>query len=175
MRHELAATIGGQDETIAVTPIGGGRFALVVGGRALEVDAVEVRPGTWSIVLDGRSHVVALAPGVDGVAVVASGGGAAPADATVALEDARRARLRRATAAGRPRVKGEQIRAPIAGRVVKLLVAVGDEVAPGQGVVVLEAMKMENEIRAERGGTVTTIEVEPGRSVETSSLLLVLA
>ncbi len=52
------------------------------------------------------------------------------------------------------------------GRVVALLVDEGDEVEPGQGVVVLEAMKMENEIAAEHGGVVTKVHVEPGQAVE---------
>jgi pyruvate carboxylase subunit B len=57
------------------------------------------------------------------------------------------------------------------GRVVALLVKEGDEVAAGQGVVVLEAMKMENEIRAEHEGRITKLHVEPGQAVDTGSPL----
>ena len=57
------------------------------------------------------------------------------------------------------------------GRVVAVLVEEGDEVAAGQGVVVLEAMKMENEIRAEVAGKVIKLHVRPGQSVEGGDLL----
>ena len=52
------------------------------------------------------------------------------------------------------------------GRVVEILVQEGEEVTAGQGVLVLEAMKMENEIRAEHDGTITKIHVQPGQAVE---------
>jgi pyruvate carboxylase subunit B len=52
------------------------------------------------------------------------------------------------------------------GRVVELLAAEGDEIEAGQGIVVLEAMKMENEISSEHSGTVHKIHVEPGSTVE---------
>jgi acetyl-CoA/propionyl-CoA carboxylase biotin carboxyl carrier protein len=57
---------------------------------------------------------------------------------------------------------------------VKILCAPGDEIAAGQPVAVLEAMKMENEIVAERGGKVAEVKKEAGQSVETGELLLVL-
>jgi biotin carboxyl carrier protein len=175
MRRELSATLGSSEHELVVTPLGGGRFAIALDGRSAEVDAVEVRPGSWSIVVDGRSVVVDLDR--VGSGVVASAG-AAPAElassAPVVIEDARRRRLSQATAAGRPKVAGEQLRAPIAGRVVKLLVAEGDVVAAGQGVIVLEAMKMENELKAERGGKVTAIAVTAGQSVDNGAPLVTL-
>jgi biotin carboxyl carrier protein len=87
------------------------------------------------------------------------------------VEDALRKRL--ASAAGtRGAARGEAIRAPIAGKVVKVLVAVGDAVAPGAAVIVLEAMKMENELAAERGGTVSAIHRAAGQAVDTGDLLV---
>ena len=70
--------------------------------------------------------------------------------------------------------RGESIRAPIAGKVVKVLVAVGDQVAAGTAVIVLEAMKMENELIAEKGGTVATITKTAGQAVDTGDLLVEL-
>jgi len=64
--------------------------------------------------------------------------------------------------------------APIPGKVVKVHVAVGDEVAAGRPLVVLEAMKMENELTAEQAGTVTAVHVEPGRTVDTGAVLVEL-
>jgi biotin carboxyl carrier protein len=60
------------------------------------------------------------------------------------------------------------------GRVVRVLVSPGDEVSPSQGVVVVEAMKMENELRAPRGGRVKDVSVSPGTSVEAGRVLVVI-
>jgi biotin carboxyl carrier protein len=60
------------------------------------------------------------------------------------------------------------------GRVVRVLVAAGDEVGPRQGIVVVEAMKMENELYAPRAGRVREISVSPGTSVEAGRVLAVI-
>jgi biotin carboxyl carrier protein len=172
MRREIAATFDGQEVLVAVEPSAdGGWLVSFDGAPAREVDAVEVHPGTWSILCDGRSLVVDLDPRNQGGAVLHAG-----VESRVGLVDARRARLARATGGGtRKPASGEVVLAPIAGKVVKLLVTVGDEVAAGQGVAVLEAMKMENEIRADRGGKVEAIHARAGESIEAQAPLLTLA
>ncbi len=65
--------------------------------------------------------------------------------------------------------------APMPGLVVRVAVQVGDQVAAGQGLVVMEAMKMENELRAPAGGTVSAIHAVPGTAVEKGALLVELA
>jgi biotin carboxyl carrier protein len=71
----------------------------------------------------------------------------------------------------RPASADARIKAPIPGVVVRLLVEVGQEVAADQPVLVLEAMKMENEIRAARAGKVASLHVQPGQSVKLHELL----
>ncbi|MCB0131979.1 MAG: acetyl-CoA carboxylase biotin carboxyl carrier protein subunit [Caldilineaceae bacterium] len=66
------------------------------------------------------------------------------------------------------------IKAPIPGLVVKVLVAEGEEVADGQPVILLEAMKMENELRSPRAGVVTKVLVAGGQRVEQNAILIVL-
>ena len=66
------------------------------------------------------------------------------------------------------------VNAPIPGLVVKVLVAEGDEVEEDQAMVILEAMKMENEIRSQRSGTVKMLNVEPGQRVEQNEVLIIL-
>ncbi len=66
------------------------------------------------------------------------------------------------------------IKAPMPGRIVRVLVAVGDRVVARQGVVVVEAMKMENELRTPRDGTVKEVAVAPGAAVDSGALLLVI-
>lgn len=71
-----------------------------------------------------------------------------------------------------PQAQGGVIRAPMPGLVLRIPVAVGDAVAAGQGVLVLEAMKMENEIKAAGPGVVAAIPVQPGQAVEKGQVLL---
>jgi biotin carboxyl carrier protein len=68
----------------------------------------------------------------------------------------------------------QTIVAPMPGRIVKVLVQPGEAVQARQGLIVIEAMKMENELRAPRGGTVTEVRVGEGSSVEANSVLVVL-
>lgn len=170
MKRELIVTAEGRERAVVVDGPGqDGKFRISIDGTAHEVDARALRAGTWSVLLDGKSHVVDLDPRRTGIA-------ASVGDSEVMLkvEDALHKRL--ASAAGaRPVATGEQLRAPIAGKVVKVLVAVGDTVAPGAAVIVLEAMKMENELAAERGGTVTKLHKAAGQAVDTGDLLVEIA
>jgi biotin carboxyl carrier protein len=150
-----------------------GRYRITIddGAPAL-VDAVGAADNgttTWSLrdVDAGTVSIVAvtIGPTGDGDAVV--GGHAVP----VALVTRRR-RAKAALGAG----DGEQrVLAPMPGKVVKVLVAAGDAVTARQGLVVVEAMKMENELTATRAGTVTSVVVAEGDSVEAGRLLVVVS
>src|SRR3569623_1433000 len=169
MKRELIVTADGRDRTVVVDgPLPDGRFRVTSDGQSREVDAKPIRPGTWSLLLVGASFVVDLDKRRNGVA--ASVGAS---EAMLQVEDALHRRLASA-ASPRGAARGESIRAPIAGKVVKVLVAVGDQVAPGSPVMVLEAMKMENELVTARGGTVQTIAKQAGQAVDTGDLLLEL-
>jgi biotin carboxyl carrier protein len=167
VKRELIVTAEGRDRAVLVDGPGpDGRFTITVDGAAQQIDARALRPGTWSLIIAGTSYVVDLDHRRTGIA--ASIGDSC---ATLRVEDALHRRL--ASAAGaRPQPRGEALRAPIAGKVVKVLVAVGDQVAAGAAVIVLEAMKMENELAAERGGTVSAIHKAAGQAVDTGDLLV---
>jgi biotin carboxyl carrier protein len=167
VKRELIVSADGRDRSVAVDGPGpDGRFRVTVDGVEQQVDALALRPGTWSVILDGKSYVVDLDRRRGGIAASVGAG-----EVMLRVEDALRKRL--ASAAGsRTAPRGEQIRAPIAGKVVKVAVAVGDPVAPGSAVIVLEAMKMENELAAERGGTVSAIHKVAGQAVDTGDLLI---
>ncbi|MBX3159340.1 MAG: hypothetical protein KF773_25445 [Deltaproteobacteria bacterium] len=169
VKRELIIAANGRDRVVVVEgPTADGRFRITLDGKERDVDARPIRPGTWSILLDGASFVVDLDPRRGGIA--ASVGAS---EAMLTVEDALHRRL--ASAAGtRSSARGETLRAPIAGKVVKVAVAPGDQVAPGTAVVVLEAMKMENEIVAERGGTVAAVHKTAGQAVETGDVLIEL-
>jgi biotin carboxyl carrier protein len=166
---------GGRVYTVHVEPADTpGRVRVRVDdGEAVLIDAAVVgalnEATTWSLrdVATGlvATAAVTLGSSGDGEAVVA--GHAVP----VALANRRR-RARAVLGAG----NGDQrVVAPMPGKVVKVLVALGDRVEARQGLVVVEAMKMENELTVTRAGTVSTIEVTEGTSVEAGRLLLVVS
>ena len=170
MKREWIVTAEGRDRTIVVDgPQADGKFRVTIDGEARDVDARAVRPGTWSLVIAGQNYLVDLDRRRTGIA--ASVGAS---EAMLQVEDALHRRLSQAAQPRGGGGRGETLRAPIAGKVVKVLVAPGDAVAPGTAVIVLEAMKMENEIVAERGGTVSGVHKQAGQAVDTGDLLIEL-
>lgn len=150
----------------------GGEFRVTVDGRAHTVDAVRIGEFGLSLLLDGDGAVsreITVAPaGARGALLVGLDG------RTVAASvNARRTGRVSADAAGH--AHGEQaIAAPMPGRVVRVLVAPGDEVAARQGVIVVEAMKMENELRSPKAGRIKEVTVSPGTSVEAGRVLVIV-
>ena len=90
-----------------------------------------------------------------------------------ALDERTRA-IRDVSAASAGPVGPAPVRAPMPGLIVRVNVKVGDTVQAGQGIVVMEAMKMENELRATAAGLVRSVEVSPGTAVEKGALLVSL-
>jgi biotin carboxyl carrier protein len=169
--------INGRMRTVSLDPLGavgpaGGRFRVVVhdaGGRApVEVD---VRPTDLGLSLlfagDGRSLDVAVTDRAAGEHLVQF-----PHVAVTAVVDGRRARR----GGGGPLAStGEQrVMAPMPGRIIRVLVTTGDEVEARQGLVVVEAMKMENELTAVRAGRIKEISVTEGQSVRAGQLLVIV-
>lgn len=90
------------------------------------------------------------------------------------VEDERARHIRELAASAAPAHARLEVRAPMPGLIVKVEVEVGREVEAGDGLVVIEAMKMENELRAEASGTVLEIHVDPGATVDRNDLLAVI-
>jgi len=169
VKRELIVTAEGRGRSVIVDgPAPDGRFRITIDGVEQLVDAAALRPGSWSLIIAGRSYQVDLDRRRGGIAASVGAG-----EVMLQVEDALQRRL--ASAGTRAPARGESIRAPIAGKVVKVLVAVGDSVAPGSAVIVLEAMKMENELAAERGGTVSAIHKAAGQAVDNGDLLVEIA
>ena len=160
-------TVAGRERTIEVVAQGGNVWKVRVdGGPERFVDALPLGNGAMHLVDGAGSFDIRTE--VDGDVVTASIG---DASLSVELVDERRRKLaltRGAHAATGPVV----MKSPMPGKVVKILVAVGAEVTEGQGVMVLEAMKMENELRAPRAGTVKELFVAEGSTVEGKAVLL---
>jgi pyruvate carboxylase subunit B len=157
----------------------GSSHEITVDGESVLVDGVSARAriemvhGTpvCHLVLDGRSYSFAVTAG-------ANRGKWALLDRgeTVEVEvlDERTRHIQSLVGAGKTQAGGGAVKAPMPGLVVKVLVEPGDAVAAGQGLVVLEAMKMENEIKAQAAGVVETVLVKPGQAVEKGAGLVAL-
>jgi acetyl/propionyl-CoA carboxylase alpha subunit len=135
------------------------------GGAAIErnYSAAQAGDGTWSILIDGRSYAVAIL----GSGEISVNGRVF----RVGLFDPRELRARRSAADG----SGPQaIAAPMPGRVIRVLVQTGQEVAAGEGLIVVEAMKMQNEMKAPRAGRVASVKAETGATVSAGDILMVI-
>jgi biotin carboxyl carrier protein len=165
--------INGRSRSVSVERVAGStRFRVTVDGRAHTADAVRIGAFGLSVLVDDGAAVsreITVAPtGARGSLLVGVDGRTIPASV-----NARRTG-RRATDAG-GHAHGEQaVAAPMPGRVVRVLVAPGDEVAARQGVVVVEAMKMENELRSPKAGRIKEVTVAPGTSVEAGRVLVIV-
>lgn len=157
---EVIARHGEREERVRVTPVGESLFEVAVGERTYRVEAVPAGVG-WSLRLEGTQREVAVLPRSEGAVWV----GAGAASGLVELADPL-THLARAGQGGKGGRRATRVNAYMPGRVVAVLVAEGEPVAAGQGVVVLEAMKMQNEILAEHAGTIRRILVQPGQAVE---------
>ncbi len=142
-----------------------GQFRVVVDGKEHLVDVRPLEADFHSIMMEGRSYELSIE--ADGDRYHVRHGAS---QRTVSLVDATR---RGREALGRAHGP-ETVVTVMPGKVVRVLVAPGDAVEAGQGLVVVEAMKMENEIGAPRAGRVAAVEVEPGRAVEAGTTLLIL-
>ncbi|HLP30514.1 MAG TPA: biotin/lipoyl-containing protein [Geothrix sp.] len=147
-----------------------GASSLVWEGQTHPIDILELEPGCYSILMDGRSVEVRL------------DAGRSPDSETHAyramlydgpyefsLVDPRRALLAGAGAAG---AGGGLLSSPMPGKIVKLLVKAGDPVQEGQTLLVMEAMKMQNELKTSTTGTVSIVHVQEGATVETGAALI---
>jgi len=161
----------GHQLELAAPPNGaGGTLAFVLDGARSEVDWEQVAPGVYSILMGGRSYEarVTMQPG-DAAGEVIRVVTVGTRQYRVAIRDPRR---RRSASPAATRDGPQEIRAPMPGKIVKILVSENQEVVQGAGLLVIEAMKMQNELRAPRAGRVEKIYVAEGMGVEMGSHLV---
>ena len=163
------------------------KYFVTVGERVVEVDVdgdqlrvdgtahtahLEAVPGTpeQRVIVDGVATSVAVDRFDDGSWRLVHLG----AVHDLAIEDERSRHIRSLVGAGAGAAAGGVLKAPMPGLVVRIQVAVGDRVEPGSALVVLEAMKMENELKATMAGVIIAVRVEVGAAVEKGVVLLEL-
>lgn len=164
--------INGHGRSISIERAAAGRYRVIVDGRAQLIDATRVGSFGLSLLFDGAdrsSREIQVSPGsAPGEMLVGIDG----KSVTVVVNGRRTGH---AAGGGGAHARGEQaVVAPMPGRVVRLLVASGDEVNARQPIVVVEAMKMENELRSPKAGRVKELVVKPGESVEAGRVLAVI-
>jgi biotin carboxyl carrier protein len=160
----IALKIGGRSRTVELKARGGGKFAI--DGIPREADSIAIAPRLYSILLDGRSfeaHVREAA----GKVIVAIGG----REFSFRVDDPRQ--WRQSGAALEAEGK-QQVIASMPGKVMRVLVTAGQTVMCGQGLVVVEAMKMQNELRSPKSGKVERLLVAEGQAVNAGEILAVI-
>ena len=167
MQFELE--VAGRTRQVTVNKTGDG-FAVTVDGHHWQVDAARIDAHTLSLLVDKVSRksydVVATADPATKQLTVYVGATAVP----VARNGRRRAKKEGSAAGAGP----QRVLAPMPGKVVRVLVGAGDVVRARQPLVVVEAMKMENELRAGRDGTIAEIHAKEGASVDAGALLVII-
>jgi biotin carboxyl carrier protein len=165
--------IGDRQRTVDIRRHGDG-FVVTIDGMARRVDAVRLNGDSWSLIVDDANGTPAS---IEAAVVPRNGTGTMQVyvdghriDVAVRGEPGRRSRGDAVASGSGP----QRLAAPMPGKVVKLLVKAGDDVQPRQGLVVIEAMKLENELRASRAGRVRDVFVSEGQSVEAGAALVVV-
>ena len=166
MKYEvqLEDVSGKKSRIVELEPNGSG-WRILLDSLPVDADAVEIAPGTLSILLNGQSYEIRVSPAPDGKLKLQTG----THEFTAEVSDPRAWSGRRH---GHVEAEGrQQIVAPMPGKVVRLLVKAGDHVEIGQGLLVVEAMKMQNEIRSPKSGTVQRVLAKEGQPVNAGEVL----
>jgi len=149
------------------------KWRVVVDGRDIEIDSgqlddavTQVEPGVFSVLVNGLSYEIRLVETPHGVSAEAGGRLFA-----VEVHDPRDMSKSSRASIGSGR---QNITAPMPGKVIRVLVTAGDSVDVGQGLVVVEAMKMQNEMKAMHAGRVSEVRANAGQTVGAGETLLVI-
>ncbi|MCY4487691.1 MAG: biotin/lipoyl-binding protein [Deltaproteobacteria bacterium] len=168
------AKLGGQTSVVRITETEKSIYKVVVDGHEFTVDGRRTGRNNYSLLIDNRSFEVDVDVDVD-------------VDATedeyrvlldgrtyhISMSDERQVRV--GSNQSGIEVSGRQeVKIPMPGKVVTVLVNEGDTVTKGQGLVIVEAMKMENEVRAPSPGTIKEIRVKTGEAVESGQVLVIV-
>ena len=163
---KLDVRIGTLKRQIEIQRRGPNRFAIVLDDRA-QIDAVEVALNAYSILINGHAFEATVLPAAEEVLVRCAG-----REFHAVVSDPRGWRGGRGALFG---AEGKQnVTAPMPGKVVRILVSAGDIVELNQGLVVVEAMKMQNEIRAPKAGTVERVFINEGQAIAAGDALITI-
>ncbi|NJD62114.1 MAG: biotin/lipoyl-binding protein [Deltaproteobacteria bacterium] len=160
-------TIGEKEVRVSVRETGVARYAVTIDGQEHLVDAHQVQSSVWSVLYGETSFEVDVQGKDEEFEVLISG----DCYKFTLMNEQRKALMR---TGGKGAAGKAMVTSPMPGKVVKLLVKEGEEVKADQGVVVVEAMKMENELKSAVTGKVKEIFVKEGEVVESGAKLLLV-
>jgi len=165
------AIVNGEERQVEITEVAPFRYRVTMDGRTLEEDAPALRDDSLSLLLGHQAYSVESEqdPGGQGENLLVRGH-----LVHVEVLDMRKIRLRHAQSLALTHDGPRQVTAPMPGKIVAVLVREGDQVASGQGLLVVEAMKMENELRSPKAGVVRQLAAQPGAAVEGGAVLCVV-
>ena len=144
-----------------------GESTIILDGESIAIEAQILRPGVLSLIVDGRAWRVVLEDDANEPAIHIAG-----ERIPYRVDDPRSLKGRRARVGTTDGPKA--IKASMPGRVVRILAQKGEAVEAHQGVVVIEAMKMQNELKSPKAGTVAELRVAPGDTVVAGDVLAVV-
>ena len=144
-----------------------GAAQLSFGGATREAQVSEPEPGMFTIIINDHVYRCALEESPGGAVDVIVNGERIP----VAARDKKHLRGQAGATAASGQVK---LSAPMPGKIVRVLLSAGDEVAARQGVMVVEAMKMQNEVQAPKAGRIVEIKIAEGQTVNAGEVLAII-
>jgi len=163
---KLWVTLEGREAEVTIHT-DGDKLVVESDGRHIAADFVRLPDGeVYSLLIDGRSHVVRVSPSQDGLEVELRGM-TIPVEVKHPLE-----KMLQAASGGRAASRGETVAAPMPGVVVAVRVKAGDAVKAGQAVIVVEAMKMQNELAVAHDGVVSEVLVSERSAVSAGQALV---
>jgi biotin carboxyl carrier protein len=162
------AKLADQTYRVEIEDIGKSVYKVSIDGHEFLVDGKKTGRTNYSLLVDNRSFEIEVDNSEDEYRVLVDG-----RNYRVNMVDERRVRV--GGAQGGLELQGRQkVSVPMPGKVIAVLVSEGDAVEKGQGLVIVEAMKMENEVRSPINGEIKEIRVEPGATVEGGAVLVVV-
>jgi biotin carboxyl carrier protein len=169
MKKKFLAIVNGEEVEFHFEKKSDGAGVLTFGDKTFDFDIASVGAKTYSLLHGGKSETVSLASEGEALRVAARG-----QSVTLKLLDEKKLRRAGGAAGAAAQASGDVV-SPMPGKVVKIQVTEGQTVKAGDGVIVVEAMKMENEFKAPRDGVVKSLKVKVGDSVEGGAILVVVA
>jgi biotin carboxyl carrier protein len=167
MKYEVV--INGAQRGAEFTPLEGNTSLVTfsIDGRQISADAIRISPSAYSILVGGRSLEVTVEEHSGELLVRTAG-----REFRVEIFDPRS--WQRGKGGGIELEGRQQLVAPMPGKIVRVLAAPGEQVTAGQGLLVIEAMKMQNEIRSPKSGTVEKLAAE-GQTVSAGEVLAIVS
>jgi len=162
------AKLGEQDYSIEIEEVGKSLYRVAVEGNEFLVDGKKTGRTNYSLIVDNRSFEIEVDNTEDEYRVLVDG-----RNYHIHLVDERRM-LVGGGQSGIQLQGRQKVSVPMPGKVIAVLVSEGDKVEKGQGLVIVEAMKMENEVHSPIAGEVKEIKVKPGDTVEGGAVLVIV-